>query len=198
MERGSVGETHHIEVVERLTDMLDSLGIAYAIGGSMASSAYGPMRFTQDADITVEPFSHKADKFYDLVKDEFYISEQAMREALSSHGSFNVIHFETAFKIDIFVQGPSEFEQRLLARRKKAKLSDASRRDLHVVSPEDIVLLKLRWFNMTGCTSQRQWGDVLGVLAVQGDALDFEYLTASARELGLEELLNRARAEAET
>jgi hypothetical protein len=193
-----VGETRHIEVVERLIDVLDRLGIIYAIGGSLASSAYGKARFTQDADITVQPFSRVADEFYGLVKDEFYLSDEAMHEALRTHGSFNVIHFETSIKIDLFVQGPGQFEQRLLARRRKAKLSDTGSRDLDVVSPEDIILLKLRWFDMTGGASQRQWDDVLGVLAVQGDALDFEYLTASARELGLEELLNRARGEAQT
>lgn len=72
------------------------------------------------------------------------------------------------------------------------------RREVCVVSPEDIVLLKLRWFNMTGGTSERQWSDVLGVLAVQGESLDFEYLKGSARKLGVEELLSRAMAEAQT
>jgi hypothetical protein len=76
------------------------------------------------------------------------------------------------------------------------RLSETSRRDVCVVSPEDIVLLKLRWFQETGGTSERQWNDVLGVLAVQGQALDFDYLTDSAKELGLEELLDRAIAEA--
>jgi hypothetical protein len=193
-----VGETRHIEVVERLVDVFDRLGIAYAIGGSMASSVYGTPRFTQDADITVQPFSSVAGRFYDLIKNEFYISEEAMRQALSSCGSFNVIHFATSFKIDIFVQGPSGFEQRLLARRRKVRLSDTSRRDLNVVSAEDVVLLKLRWFWATEGTSQRQWDDILGVLTVQGKALDFQYLADSARELGLEDLLDRARAEADT
>jgi hypothetical protein len=193
-----VGKTRHIEIVERLVEVLDRLGIIYAIGGSVASSAYGRARFTQDAGITVQPFDHIAEEFYDLVKDEFYISEEAMREALRARGSFNMIHFETSIKIDIFIQGPSQFEQRLLGRRRKAKLSGTGGIDLNVVSPEDIILLKLRWFEMTGGTSQRQWDDVLGVLAVQGKLLDFEYLTASAQELGLEELLDRAIAAAET
>lgn len=191
-------ETQHITVVERLADVLDSLGIVYAIGGSMASSAYGTMRFTQDADITVQPFSQAAGRFYDLVKEEFYISEQAMHQALDRHGSFNIIHFETGFKIDLFVQRPSEFEQRLLERRRTAKLSDESGRELSIVSPEDIVLLKLRWFKETDCTSERQWNDVLGVLRVQRELLDFEYLADSARKLGLEALLERARAQADT
>jgi hypothetical protein len=193
-----VGETRHIDVVERLVDVFDRLGVAYAIGGSVASSTYGTMRFTQDVDIAVQPFARMADKFCDSVKDDFHIREEAMQQALSSCGSFNLVHFETSFKIDLFVLGPGEFEQRLLARRRTAKLSDASRRDLSVVSAEDIILLKLRWLRETGGTSQRQWDDVLGVLAVQGRSLDFDYLTASAQELGLEELLDRAMAEADT
>ncbi|MBM4026859.1 MAG: hypothetical protein FJ280_15865 [Planctomycetes bacterium] len=193
-----MSETRHIEVVEQLVEVFDSLGIAYAIGGSLASSAYGASRFTQDADIVVQPFGPVAERFYDLVKDEFYISAEAMRQALTSCGSFNVIHFKTSFKIDIFIQGPGEFEKQLLARRRTAKFSDVGSRALGIVSPEDIILLKLRWFRETGGTSDRQWSDVLGVLAVQGASLDFEYLTDSARKLGLGELLERARAEADT
>jgi hypothetical protein len=186
------------KVIERLADVLDSLGIRYAIGGSVASALYGTVRFTRDADLTVEPFSQVADRLYELLQHEFYISRETMEEALRSHGSFNVIHFETAFKVDFFIQGPRKLERRLWERRHMLRLSDESSRDVSVVSPEDIILLKLDWFRQTGGTSERQWGDVLGVLGVQGDALDFEFLTTSARELGLEELLNRARAEADT
>lgn len=193
-----MSEVHHIEVVQRLINVLDALGIPYAIGGSMASSTYGTMRFTQDADITVQPFSPVADKFYDQIKDEFYVSEQAMHEALNTRGSFNVIHFETSFKIDIFIQGLGEFEQQLLARRRKLRLTETGQKDLSVVSPEDIILLKLRWLRETGGMSEHQWSDVLGVLRVQGEALDRGYLATWAKKLGLDELLDRAIAEAET
>lgn len=192
-----MNDVRHIDAAERLIRVLDALGIAYALGGSLASSIYGMRRFTQDADITVKPFLPVADKFFDMVKDEFHISEEAIQEALRSHGSFNLIHFETSFKIDLFVQGPSEFEQQLLIRSRRVKLTDTASREVCVVSPEDIVLLKLRWFRDTGGTSERQWGDVMGVLGVQGDALDYEYLTGRARKLGLDELLDRATAEAQ-
>ncbi len=199
MERPPVNDKRESEeVIERLADVLDCLSIRYAIGGSIASALYGTVRFTRDVDINVQPFSRVADKLYELLKDEFYISREAMEEALRSHGSFNVIHFKTVFKIDVFVQGPSEFEGGLLDRARMLRLSDASRRDVSVVSPEDIVLLKLRWFRESDCTSEHQWKDVLGVLAVQGEQLDFEYLADSAKKLGLEELLHRAIAEAET
>ncbi len=186
------------EVVERLADLLDRLGIRYAVGGSIASSLYGTVRFTRDADITVAPFAPVADKLFESLREEFYISRQAMEEALSSHRSFNIIHFETSFKVDIFVQGSDELERRLLERSRDLRLSNRSGRGIFVVSPEDIILLKLRWFRETGGTSERQWSDVLGVLAVQGELLDFDYLKDAARKLGLEELLDRAMAEAQT
>ena len=185
-------------IIERLADVLDSLDVRYAIGGSLASGLYGTVRFTRDADISIAPFSIVADRLYELLKDEFYVSRVAMGEALRSHRSFNLIHFETSFKIDLFVQGPGEFEQQMLTRSKRLKLTETSQRDLSVVSPEDIVLLKLRWFRETGGTSEHQWADVLGVLRVQGEALDREYLATWAKKLGLEELLGRAMAEAST
>ena len=184
------------EVIEGLADTLDSLGIRHAIGGSVASALYGTVRFTRDADISVEPFSRVADKLYGLLKDEFYVSREAMEGALKDRGSFNLIHFATSFKIDLFVLGPDEFEQHFLTRTRRLKLSEHGKRDICVVSPEDIVLLKLRWFRETGGTSERQWSDILGVLGVQGEALEFAYLKEWAQKLGLEDLFQRAMAEA--
>lgn len=86
-----------IKIVRILTDVLDGLNIVYAIGGSMASSVYGAVRFTQDADITVEPFEKIADRFYSMIEKDFYISQTAMRNALRNRTSFNVIHLDTAF-----------------------------------------------------------------------------------------------------
>ena len=72
-------------VLEKLTDVLDSLNIVYVIGGSMASSVYGAVRFTQDADITVEPFAPLTDKLFAALHKDFYISKEAMYEALRAH-----------------------------------------------------------------------------------------------------------------
>jgi len=187
-----------VTVIRKLTDVLDELNIEYAIGGSIASSLYGTVRFTQDADITVKEFRGVAETLYERLKDEFYLSREAMAQALDSFASFNAIHLETSFKIDVFIQGPNEFEQQLLARRKRIRLSDSLEKRFCVVSPEDIILLKLRWYARTGCVSDRQWDDILGVLRVQGDSLDFQYLKVWSRKLRVDELLQRAISESKT
>jgi hypothetical protein len=64
------------------------------------------------------------------------------------------------------------------------------------VSPEDVVLLKLRRLSESDGFSENQWDDILGVLAVQGKALDAGYLREYGQTLRVEELLERAIAEA--
>jgi hypothetical protein len=183
-----------IAVLEKLTDVLDKLNIAYVIGGSFASSAYGTVRFTQDADIIVQSFSSVAEQFYEILKSDFYISKEAMYQALQSRTSFNIIHLTTAFKIDIFIQKENEFQMQMFSQSRKLPLGKSAKK-VSFVSPEVIILLKLDWFRQSGCDSERQWSDVQGVLAAQKENLDFEYLKNWAKKLGLNELLQKAITE---
>lgn len=182
-------------ILESFTDILQQLDIAYAIGGSMASSIYGKVRFTEDADMTVEPFGDQADRLIELLSSDYYISKEAVYQALKQQASFNVIHLDLAFKIDVFIRKNTAFEKQLMARRKSLKLSDSIEKEFAVISPEDIILLKLQWYRDGGCSSQRQWNDVLGILTVQAERLDFDYLKKWAAILEISELLEKATTE---
>ena len=177
--------------MNQLIEVLDQLGIQYAIGGSLASSTYGVVRFTQDADITVPLFLDKIIPFVKCIESRFYVSQEAVTQANHLRSSFNLIHFETAFKIDVFVEKDTAFDRGLLLRRKRLDLPGIDSCSLSFVSPEDIILLKLRWYSEGGQVSERQWRDILGVLTVQGDALDDKYLRDQAQVLGLAPLLDR-------
>jgi hypothetical protein len=191
-----MNNSSELTTLENFTNILERLGIAYAISGSLASSTYGAVRFTEDADITVEPFDERAEELFESLKSNYYISKESMHQALRQQSSFNVIHFESAFKIDVFVSGSSAYDKQVLSRRKSTKLSDSLAKSFSVVSPEDIVLLKLQWYKADDQSSQRQWDDVLGVLRIQSDALDFVYLKKWAGILGIDELLEKAVSEA--
>ncbi len=183
-------------VLKQLADALDDFKVNYAIGGSIASSLYGKVRFTQDADITVAPFGDRAEQLYNVLKEDFYISEDAMNQAISNRGSFNIIHLKSAFKIDIFIQKDNDFHRLMFVRRKKVKLDESIDHLFDIVSAEDIILLKLQWYQSSGCVSQRQWSDVLGVLTVQAQSLDMKHLRSCSEKLGLSDILQKAIDEA--
>ena len=80
-------------------------------------------------------------------------------------------------------------------RARQPSSGTAADRPLPLASPEDTVLAKLEWYRRGGEVSQRQWGDVLGILRVGGAVLELGYLRESARELAVDDLLDRALGE---
>ena len=185
-----------IAMTMMVADALDALGVPYAIGGSFASAVHGVMRATMDADLVADPRMEHAEPLAQALGHAFYADVEMIRDAIRRHGSFNLIHLETMFKVDIFVAKPRAFDRSQLARRQLHLLSEDPRRLAYVVSAEDIVLSKLEWYRMSGCVSDRQWRDVLGVLKVQGDRLDRDYLRRMAATLDVTDLLEQAFEEA--
>ena len=184
-----------LAILGSFVNILEQMNIAYAIGGSLASSIYGKVRFTQDADLTIEPFENRTDRFFEILKPEYYVSKEAMCQALRKRSSFNIIHLESAFKIDVFIRKDTAFEKQLLARRRDLRLYGSVEKTFSVISPEDIVLLKLCWYRDGGCSSQQQRDDVVAVLEVQGGKLDFDYLKKWSISLGINDLLKEAISE---
>ena len=66
---------------------------------------------------------------------------------------------------------------------------------IRFASPEDTLLHKLIWYKLGDEMSDRQWSDILGVLKIQGTALDQDYLDQWAPLLDVYDLLLRARKE---
>jgi hypothetical protein len=171
------------------------LGIPYALGGSMASSVYGIARYTQDADITVEPFPGKEGELAAGFGPDYYLSLPAIRQANRDRSSFNLINSATGFKVDVFIRKDVAFEEMALRRRIPQNFPDVPGSPLFLHSAEDVVLFKLHWYRLGNETSDRQWADVLGVLKVQAGKLDAAYLDHWSAILQVADLLRRARQE---
>jgi hypothetical protein len=184
-----------IRVLLQVAELLDRIGTPYLLGGSLASSMLGEPRSTVDIDLAIVLRSADVPALVAGLGSEFYVDEGAMRNAVERRSSFNAIHQPTILKVDFFVLGDAPFDRAQLEGRRLSPALEESGRRVFVSSPEDLILRKLDWYRRGGGVSDRQWRDVLGVLKVQGERLDFAHLRHWAAVLEISDLLERALSE---
>jgi hypothetical protein len=178
-------------------EAFEKLNIPYLIGGSMASALHGTARSTLDSDLVADLRPDQVPSLVEILEHDYYIDQEMILDAIQHQSSFNVIHLETAFKVDVFIAKTRRFDQIQFKRRSLEVLSNEPERKAYVATAEDIVLAKLEWYRQGGEVSDRQWRDILGVLKVQANRLDLEYLQKWAAELKVSDLLGRALKESE-
>jgi hypothetical protein len=182
----------------QVVSTFDKLGILYYIGGSISSSIHGIPRTTMDIDIIADIKPEHVEALYLSLEPGYYIDKDMIREAIRHHSSFNIIHFDSMMKIDIFVLKEREFDKEAFKRKKlDAQDIEGSKFEYFISSPEDIILSKLEWFKMGGEVSERQWRDIIGVLKVQANNLDMEYLQKWVHRLHLSDLWERLLSQGE-
>jgi hypothetical protein len=185
-----------IAVTLLVTDALERLRIAYFIGGSLASATQGVARATMDADLVADLRPEHVEPLARLLGGAFYFDVDTIRHEVRRRGSFNVIHLPTMFKVDIFVNKGRPFDRAQFERRALHVLAAEPERSAYVASAEDTILAKLEWYRKGDEVSDRQWRDIQGVLKAQSDRLDLAYLRRWALQLNVDDLLERALAEA--
>jgi hypothetical protein len=181
------------ETIARVAAAFDEIGAPWAIGGSFSSSLYGEPRSTNDIDFVAVLRTEQAREFVSALGPTFYGDSEVALDAIRRSTSFNVIDNETIVKVDVFVPAPGPMGRGQLDRRQRVTLTPEL--DVWVLGPEDTILQKLRWYEIGGSISERQWRDICEVLRVQADRLDIHYLQVTATAAGLESLLVRAIAD---
>jgi hypothetical protein len=124
------------------------------------------------------------------------MDEEMIAEAITHQSSFNIIHRASFFKVDVFIPRERAFVKSQFSRARREILSTDPEIQAMVSSAEDSLLAKLEWYRKGGEVSEQQWRDVLGILKVQAGVLDLDYLHQMAKELKVEDLLDRALKEA--
>jgi hypothetical protein len=117
---------------------------------------------------------------------DFYLEEAAVRAAYQPPHQFNAIDTRSALKVDFWLPKPEPFDREMLRRRAQVTLFGEP---AWISTAEDVILHKLVWNRIS--PSDRQLGDAMGVVAVQADALDKNYLRQWAQELKLTSELER-------
>jgi hypothetical protein len=148
----------------------------------MASICYGESRYTNDVDLLVEIQPEQVSELCAAFPDpEYDISEAAVREAIQRRRQFNVIHVNSAFKIDFMIVKHAPWSQQQLSRRRIK--SYAAGLDVQVAAPEDVILGKLLYYREG--ESPKHLRDIAGILQVSWDEIDRDDVAKWAAELGV-------------
>ena len=176
-----------IELLKTVAARLDRVGIAYMMTGSMALAVYSTPRMTRDIDMILQISTADIPTVISLFKDDFYIEESSVRQAVRDSSMFNIIHNDTVIKIDLIIRKNEQYRIEEFARRQIVEIGGVS---VYVVSAEDLILSKLVWGGTAG--SQLQFRDVQQILR-DVLALDWNYLVSRAQLLGVGSMLEKAR-----
>ena len=172
-----------VSMIETLRDFVtkvDELGIEYMVTGSYAMSAYGEIRMTRDIDVVIELAQRDLTPFLNIFQDEYYISEESIRNALSRRGMFNVINHAHGGKIDCIIQKDTDFARASFARRYKETVSGI---EFWTTTKEDLIIAKLSWAKDSH--SEMQIRDIANLTA---SAYDSAYVAGWIARLRLDEI----------
>jgi hypothetical protein len=180
----SSAELQPHELMQLVASFFESHKIAYRVVGSMASMAYGEPRFTNDVDIVAElKPEHVAPLCAAFAAPDFYVSEPAVREAVTRRFQFNIVHPASGLKVDVIVPPDTDFTRSEASRVRR--ITSAGEYSVWFSSPEDVLLHKLVYYRLSGGVSEKHLRDIAGMMKLQGDKLDRDYISDWAGKLGV-------------
>jgi hypothetical protein len=172
------------ELLRHLCESLERLHLRYLITGSQATIAYGEPRLTNDIDVLVALDDSHTDVFVAAFPEsEFYLSRDAVREAIRDRGMFNIIHPGSGLKIDVIIPENLLYDRSRFERGRRIQVTPNF--SAVFASPEDVILKKLQFYQLG--QSDKHLRDIAGVLRISGDQLDREYIAETAKQLKVTE-----------
>lgn len=164
-------------VLRDVSRRLEEGGIPYMLTGSLAMSFYTTPRMTRDIDVVAEVERRDVDRVVQLFEADYYVSRDAVAEAVRDRSSFNLIEQSSVTKVDVFPRKRDQFRESEFARRRRVTITDF---ETWLVTAEDLVLAKLLWTRESA--SEVQMRDIRALLHID---LDREYIERWVRALGL-------------
>lgn len=181
------------KLLKKVVEALNTAGIDYMVTGSTASSLYGEPRATHDIDIVIAIKESAVKKLVGTFQPpKYYLDETSIREAIHKKDMFNLIDTQEGDKVDFWILKEDAFDHSRFGRKKTEEVLGIKMR---VSSPEDMILVKLKWAKLSG-GSEKQLTDALRIYEVQFKKLDIKYLESWVKKLELESLWKELKVKA--
>lgn len=173
------------ELLRQVVQTLERLSIPYMVVGSLASSAYGEPRMTQDIDLVIDANGPQVARLCQAFSpDDFYVSAEAAAEAVRRRSRFNIIHSRSGNKIDLTVRRADPWAQTEFSRRQRVQVLPGL--EGYTARPEDVMIGKMIYFQEGG--SEKHLRDIASILKVSPDLLDRAYIDRWVGALNLDEV----------
>jgi len=177
------------EAVLSVLAVLEELQVPYMVTGSYAANVFGLPRSTKDADLIVEAEASRIHEVLDRLVAPLRPDPQMLFETITSSRRWIVRLDHSPFVIEIFLLNNHPFDRsRFTRRRREPVLPDVN---AWLPTPEDVIVQKLRWVALS--RRAKDFEDACNVMAVQGSALDWDYIVKWCAELDAAEVLEEAR-----
>lgn len=156
---------------------LEQLKLPYMLTGSAALNFYSVIRTTQDLDIVIELEEENITQFLSSFPNHYY-HEPSIIDEIKRNGMFNLIDFNTGYKIDFILRKNTSYSKIAFGRR---LINDEFGEPVSVISIEDLIIAKLQWIQEL--YSDRQVDDINKLL--RNVEVNREYLKFWVNELNL-------------
>ncbi|MBE9078468.1 hypothetical protein IQ241_14375 [Romeria aff. gracilis LEGE 07310] len=180
------------ELATQLHGIFTSANIPYYITGGVAAIVYGEPRTTRDLDVVISVSSDDLNRLAAVLEESGFYVPGVEDGGMGQMQTLQITQIETISRADLMIAGTDAYERLKFERRQRCPFPGGT--EVYVASAEDIILSKLRWGQQSQSEKQRR--DVLGVLKIQQERLDYAYLVRLAAQLDLSDVLASAAREA--
>ena len=163
--------------LQKITDILNKEEIDYMIVGGFAVSFHNRARTTNDIDLVLQIYPRHVKlilKHFPEWKD----FEDSFKDSVKRGMLFNLTDFETGIRYDFMAYRDSDYNWTAFQRRKEVEFFKIR---CYICSKEDLVISKLKWYNIT--PSEKQMEDLKFLLL--DEDLQMQYIKNWVNKLNI-------------
>lgn len=177
----------HVPQMTKVAQSLEATGVPHVLVGSMSSNVHGFARSTKDMDLVVQTDQAGLNRLFEALSDTFDLDPQASFETVTGTLRHILVAKDGKFKVEVFQLSSDVHDQERFRRRLTVDYPALKAR-VCILTAEDVVITKLRW------SRAKDLEDVRDVLAVQGEALNWNYVHHWTAIHGTQAKLEQIRA----